>query len=141
MWIAPPLVVPVVFDWSTAQTSKLDSSPAPAAPTRPSVVTASSASSAAYRCIVPPCRFARPTFLEGCNGPVTAGLTDDEARREDARVRQDRADVLHVPRLLVVGDLEAQHVPACAEPRGRDPHLPGGEPATPLLAVYAHDER
>ena len=44
-------------------------------------------------------------------------LEDDEGRRQDARVRQDRPDVLHVPRLLVVGELEPECVPALGQGR------------------------
>src|SRR5688572_12226036 len=117
MWIAPPLVVPVVFDWSTAQTSKPASPPAPAAPTSPRVTTANSASSAAYRDIVPSLSVASRTAVEERNAPGDGCLADDECRREDPRVRQDRTDVLHVPRLLVVGDLEPEHVPAFAQAR------------------------
>ena len=41
---------------------------------------------------------------------------DDEGRLQDPRVRQDPADVLHVPRLLVVGDLQAQRVAPSPSP-------------------------
>src|SRR5215510_1485630 len=43
--------------------------------------------------------------------PVAGGtLTDAEGGCDGSRVGQDRPDVLHVPRLLIVGDLEDQPV-------------------------------
>ena len=50
-----------------------------------------------------------------------AALADDDRRREHPRVGQDRRHVLHVARLLVVGDLHPEPVRPPLEPRGRDP--------------------
>ena len=42
-------------------------------------------------------------------------LADRETRAQDARVREDPRDVLHVARLLVVRDLEEERVPSAPE--------------------------
>ena len=53
--------------------------------------------------------------------PEPGSVADHDRRRQHPRVRQDRRHVLHVARLLVVGDLEPEPVRAAPEPGGRDP--------------------
>src|SRR5688572_13855416 len=74
--------------------------------------------------------------FRGCSS-----CADSEARAQGARVREDLADVLHVPRLLVVADLEHERVATAAQAVRTHEHTAVPETRGPLGAVDPRHDR